>query len=298
MRSAALLQLLAAAAAATRSSGTGTFATMYAGWREHGADECSLAAPPPGVTVQRTVELLPASLSLQDAGHAYVFANGDVQVLVRSGANVSNAVRSSDRGNSWAAVPKQPAPFSERCVSEVRTYAVTLRATGEVVWFSGFSDAVRAGANDGQDFTRAADGSISAELLRSADHGLSQSSHQATIVLPAALELRNLQHAPMVELGDGSLLAATYAHWHGIDGFSTNPGEDVGTPKDRTFVMRSTDAGSSWGYFSTVAFDPSNSSRACVLSGEEANPPCAIFEGFNEPWLSLLPDGNLVCIMR
>jgi hypothetical protein len=287
------------------------YATMFSGWRTHsssssssdysdGSSSCSLTGVgvPSGVRVLRTVELMPPAQSLQDAGHAYVFANGDVQVLVRRAANTSYAVRSSDRGRSWRPVPKQPPPFGGRSISEVRTYAVTLARTGEVVWFSGFSDASRSGANDGQDFARAADGSIAAELLRSADNGLSQTSHQARIVLPPALELRNLQHAPMVELPDGSLLVATYAHWHGIDGFSTNPGEEANVPKDRTFVMKSTDGGSSWAYLSTVAFDPINSTRACVLSGEAPNPPCAVFEGFNEPWLQLLPSGQLVCIMR
>jgi hypothetical protein len=287
------------------------YATMFSGWRTHsssssssdysdGSSSCSLTGVgvPSGVRVLRTVELMPPAQSLQDAGHAYVFANGDVQVLVRRAANTSYAVRSSDRGRSWRPVPKQPPPFGGRSISEVRTYAVTLARTGEVVWFSGFSDASRSGANDGQDFARAADGSIAAELLRSADNGLSQTSHQARIVLPPALELRNLQHAPMVELPDGSLLAATYAHWHGIDGFSTNPGEEANVHKDRTFIMKSTDGGSSWEYLSTVAFDPTNSTRACVLSGEAPNPPCAVFEGFNEPWLQLLPSGQLVCIMR
>ena len=287
----------AALGAEPAAGGPFQFATMYSGWRSHTVDKCSLAAAPAGVTVGRTVELMSASESLEDSGHAYAFANGDIQVLVRRAANESYAIRSSDRGETWRPVGKQPPPYQNRSVSEVRPYAVTLKS-GDVVWFSGFSAATRNCANDGQDFTRTADGSISAELMRSTDNGLSQTSHQARIELPAALQLRNLQHAPMVELTDGSLLVATYAHWNGIDGFASNKGEDMNLAKDRTFVMKSTDHGASWTYLSTVAFDPTNTTRACVLSTEDINPPCAAFEGFNEPWLSSLPNGHLICIMR
>jgi hypothetical protein len=65
----------------------------------------------------------------------------------------------------------------------------------------------------------------------------------------------------------------------------------VGSPKDRTFVMRSTDRGQSFSYLSTVAFDISNNSRACVLSSDShgSNPACSVLEGFNEPYLSKMP---------
>ena len=70
------------------------YATMFGGWRTHSSSSsgdysdgssCSLtgAGVPSGVRVLRTVELMSPAQSLQDAGHAYVFANGDVQVLVR-----------------------------------------------------------------------------------------------------------------------------------------------------------------------------------------------------------------------
>ena len=122
-------------------------------------DRCSLAPPPPDnisltITVDSTVTLFPPALSLASAGAPYVFANGDIQALVRYGANESRAIRSSDAGQTWAAVPQQPPPFAQRAASEVRTYAAQLQPDGEVVLFSGFNNASRDGINNGQDFTQ------------------------------------------------------------------------------------------------------------------------------------------------
>ena len=65
----------------------------------------------------------------------------------------------------------------------------------------------------------------------------------------------------------------------------------LGSPKDRTFVMRSTDRGKMFRCLSTVAFDISNNSRACVLNSDPhgSNPACSVLEGFNEPYLTKLP---------
>ena len=76
---------------------------------------CSMDHPPTSpdfnVTVERTAVLMSPSISLRDAGHAITFPNGDVQVLVRHGCNQSHAVRSSNRGVTWAAVPNTLAPW-------------------------------------------------------------------------------------------------------------------------------------------------------------------------------------------
>ena len=63
--------------------------------------------------------------------------------------------------------------------------------------------------------------------------------------LPQNLLLQNLQHAPMVELKNGSLVCATYAHWTGVDGFFTTIYDEntLVYPKDRTFIIRSDDDG-------------------------------------------------------
>lgn len=185
---------------------------------------CSLAPPPPDntsltITVGATITVFTANVSLAGAGMPFVFANGDIQSLVRYGGNQSHAVRSSNAGLTWAAIPQQPPPFAQRATSEVRTYATQLQSDGEVVLFSGFNNASRYGIdvngdNSGQDFSRRGlDGSIEVELLRSRDSGLTQHSDSAKLFLPVGLVLENLQHAAIVQLSNGSLLTATYGQW-------------------------------------------------------------------------------------
>jgi hypothetical protein len=130
-------------------------------------------------------------------------------------------------------------------------------------------------------------------MLVSTDNGITMTSRIAHFSLPSALKLSNMAHAGMVELADGSLLSYSYAHWEGIDGFTvhwpTYP--KTGLPKDRTFVMRSTDRGLTFTYLSTVVFDSSNNTRDCVLDSDPhgSNPACTVQEGFNEPFLSAWP---------
>jgi hypothetical protein len=200
-----LLPLLQATAAATELAG------------------CSLAPPPPDntsltITVGATITVFPANVSLAGAGMPFVFANGDIQSLVRFGGNRSRAVRSSNAGLTWAAMAQQPPPFAQRATSEVRTYAAQLQPDGEVVLFSGFNNASRYGIdvngeNSGQDFSQRLDGSVETELLRSRDSGLTQHSTVAKLFLPVGLVLENLQHAAIVQLSNGSLLTATYGKW-------------------------------------------------------------------------------------
>ena len=187
-----------------------------------GGDQCALSPPPPDqglqVHVDRTVTLFPPALSLASAPSAFAFRNGDIQAIVRFGANESHGARSSNGGRTWRAAPQQPPPFPNRTQSEIRTYACQL-ADGEVVLFSGFNNQSRdscCGGSpccNGQDFKRARDGAIPTELLRSRDNGLTQISSVAKLWLPAGLDLTNMQHAPIVELKNGSLMAVTYGSW-------------------------------------------------------------------------------------
>jgi hypothetical protein len=183
-------------------------------------DVCSLDTAPVTkdftVSVERTAQLLPPNMSLQDSGHAFVFANGDVQVKVSYGANISHAIRSSDGGASWRAVPQQPPPFQRRTSSEFGQNSLST-SWGEVLTFSEFADNARAGPP----WIRppGTNGSISAQVLVSTDNGLTMSSRIAQLWLPPALKLTNMAHAGMVELSDRILLSYSYAHWEGIDGF-------------------------------------------------------------------------------
>ncbi len=88
---------------------------------------------------------------------------------------------------------------------------------------------------------------------------------------------------PILELADGALIVGAYGNFVGdtvpIEGFVATKGEKWF--KYRTYLLRSTDGGSSWEYFSTVAYDGK--------TGQES---------FSEPGLAHFGDGELLAVMR
>lgn len=85
----------------------------------------------------------------------------------------------------------------------------------------------------------------------------------------------------LLELPDGRLIATMYGYFEGdtvpIRGFKLTPG----FYKYRTMLLESGDRGASWSFVSTIAYD--------LDIGQE---------GFCEPALVRLPQGEFVCIMR
>ena len=85
----------------------------------------------------------------------------------------------------------------------------------------------------------------------------------------------------LLELPDGRLIATMYGYFEGdqvpISGFKRVEGFN----KYRTLLVESRDRGASWSLVTTIAYDPQ--------VGQE---------GYCEPALARLPDGELVCIMR
>ncbi len=88
---------------------------------------------------------------------------------------------------------------------------------------------------------------------------------------------------PMLELEDGTLLAATYGNFQGdtvpMVGFVANQGQKWF--KYRTYLLESRDGGENWQYLSTVAYDGD--------TGQES---------FCEPAMVHLGSGELLAIMR
>lgn len=72
----------------------------------------------------------------------------------------------------------------------------------------------------------------------------------------------------ILQMPDGSLLASMY-------------GRFVGDKRYRSILVRSTDGGTNWQHFSTMAYDPN-----------------VVGEGLCEPCVVRLADGDLFCIMR
>jgi len=104
---------------------------------------------------------------------------------------------------------------------------------------------------------------------------------ECPIIFPEGLELVGYDLKPLkgsgrvyffkarsIQLENGDLLSPAYCRFKG----------DVNS---RVCIIKSTDRGATWSYVSTVAYDPE-------IPGE----------GFDEPDLAVLPNGEILCMMR
>lgn len=128
-------------------------------------------------------------------------------------------------------------------------------------------------------------GWYSTTLARSTDRGQTVERTSCELHVPRAIA--GIGHAPaagpllwrsIVEMPDGALLVAAYGWFEGDD--SPVPGQP-GSCYYRTFVSRSEDRGETWEYLATVAYDPAIGT-----------------EGYCEPVIRLLPDGDLLALLR
>jgi hypothetical protein len=134
------------------------------------------------------------------------------------------------------------------------------------------------------------EGVFSASLTCSVDNGLRTKSETAAIHIPEGsggtgddgswFEGPVADHA-IVQLRDGSLLAAMYGQFKTDRVPVPTMPEKWNCFKYRTFVVRSTDRGRTWKYLATVAYDPGIG-----------------LESFCEADLLTLPDGGILCFMR
>ncbi|MBT3376127.1 MAG: exo-alpha-sialidase [Lentisphaerae bacterium] len=168
---------------------------------------------------------------------------------------------SRDGGRTWQKLPsKIPMGHQLRDGSIVGVGMRTKPAPGKPGWFE----------------TRA---------YLSRDGGKTVRSFRTNVHVPNAKA--GIGHAPapgplfwrsIVEMPDGALLAAMYGWFVGDE--SPVPGQP-GSMRYRTFLVESRDMGHTWAYLSTVAYDPDIGT-----------------EGYCEPVLRLLPNGELLCILR
>jgi len=88
----------------------------------------------------------------------------------------------------------------------------------------------------------------------------------------------------ILELADGSLLATMYGNFDADitdDKVRTDFNYGYAKIRYRTVLVRSTDGGINWDYYSTVAYQPD-----------------APGEGFDEPVIARTSDGDLLCVLR
>ncbi|MBA7643208.1 hypothetical protein ES703_50927 [subsurface metagenome] len=168
--------------------------------------------------------------------------------------------RSKDGGRTWGETPSWP------------TYAPYQFPDGEIIEISGRWWQVDASQHN----------VYNVALFRSTDNGYTFEKERVSLFgVPKLAEMSrfwfsdwdryaNANHQ-IVELHNGSLLASAQGRFE----------SDI---KERTFVIQSNDRGKIWNYLSTVAFDlTKNGIRS---------------EGFDEPNLLVLPNGDILCFMR
>ena len=128
-------------------------------------------------------------------------------------------------------------------------------------------------------------GYYSTGLYRSTD-GL-ETVERSSAELFAPKSTKGIGHAPapgplfwggMVEMPDGRLLATPYGWFKGDE--SPVPGQG-GSYRYRTFLVESRDRGKTWNVVTTIAYDPNMGT-----------------EGYCEPVMKLLPNGDLLCMLR
>ena len=128
-------------------------------------------------------------------------------------------------------------------------------------------------------------GHFTGQLHRSADRGKTVQRVLFNVHIPRATG--GIGHAAVkgplfwrsiVELPHGALLAAMYGWFKGDD--VPVPGQP-GSTRYRTFIAQSLDRGKSWALLTTVAYDPAIGT-----------------EGYCEPVIRRLPNGDLLCLLR
>jgi hypothetical protein len=155
-----------------------------------------------------------------------------------------------------------------------------------------------------RDLLRRDDGKFTAKYYRSTDNW--NTVHAATgiadIPLAAATLDENmnplegmLMHHGIVQLADGTMLATVYGNYEGDHILCDAHPPRFRNLKTRTVVISSPDRGKTWGNPVMVAYD--------TMLGVETDTkltivPAVTQEGFNEPDLTVAPNGDVICVMR
>lgn len=218
------------------------------------------------ISIGETQTIIPAQETTCPAAYMFKLANGEIVAGGSQGFPAPEPTswrRSKDGGRTWRETPGWP------------THNACQFPDGEIIHLSS-SWLVEAGEKD----------AYQTKLYRSTDNGYTHKEETTTLTdIPELFEFSPeegkkagyayIDHA-IVRLSDGSLLASAHV------GFNADYEKSF---KWRTVVVRSVDRGNTWQYFATVAFDLTKEQNLRL-------------DGFCEPHLLLLPNGEILCFMR
>ena len=200
-------------------------------------------------------------------GSVAISRTGTVAAFYQSGGSYAYRV-SPDGGKTWSEQMSWPTHVAEG-------YMFTALRGGGVLKMMGQAKPPTQGKQNGEEVKRVLfSGDFLHYEVSPASVDLSSFPHEMSTQTPKA-SFYPVFDKKMLELDNGDLLATMY-------------GVLEGDTQYRTMIVRSSDQGCSWRYQSTVAYD-----------ADDPNPEFAgDWDGYCEPSLTLLPDGQLMCIMR
>ncbi len=221
------------------------------------------------VRIGKTQSIIPLQERTCPCGYVFKLANGEIVVGGPSWGEISG-LPSADRASSWRRSKDGGRTWLEAptCAS----YNACQLSDGEIIQMS----------NDTLVETDQ-EGVYNLPLYRSTDNGYTHKEETATLIgIPELAKAgrpwskkgacQGWVYHIIRKLHDDSLFAAINARFK----------DDT---KERSIVVHSIDRGKTWNYLSTVAFD--------LTKGKEVRQ-----EGFNEPDLLVLPNGEILCFMR
>ena len=203
--------------------------------------------------------------------------NPELLDTIRAGDLYFSAIRSSDDGKTWR--PVAPHPYKGKPSSKGVLYDGTALAMF-----------ARTHAAEGQE------GVYTGKRWISGDHWETVAEEPITIRCPQIFTGYADQgptdvidgpcfHTDFLTMPNGDLIAAVMANFEADTRFTTT------RIKWRSILIRSVDDGASWDYVSTIA-------SMASLEADDPSVLDGIPQGFAEPSIALLPDGDLVCALR
>jgi hypothetical protein len=161
-----------------------------------------------------------------------------------------------------------------------------------------------------RDLIPRSDGKFAVRYLRSKDNWKTVQDDQGIADVPQATSTGSddgrttvpsmMMHHGIVQLKNGDLLATLYGNYKGDRLFCEAYPVEIGVFKTRVVTITSSDRGKTWGNPTHVAYDTMLGvlNEPDITGNQLTACPAVTQEGFNEPDLTIAPNGDIICVMR